>query len=327
MRLNRYNALAASFAVATAAGGASAAPLFASNPPNQVTLEQTIFNSDGTFATPIQVFDGSSAPLDRQAGNSDGSLRASADTGILRAKANVTGPGPATQSLDAHAGADFTDSFIINSRSSGIVHVTIPFLVDGSIPIAHAGPFGQGTATFAVGVNVEAATGSQPGGSAGITEFNNNVFEDTFSVPCSDSGSGTDICLYSNNYHYTSPNSFDGTIDIGFDIALNTSFYMDMSLGATAESFLPGGLPGSVNFFDTAVFGGFVLPDGDTVTSGLTGPLTERDGAYNYPSVLAYLDTRTAVPEPGSLSLLSISLLGVVIGRRRRAVRQAAASS
>ena len=277
-----------------------------------------MINSDGSFSAPIYVFDGSASPLDEEAGNADGSSRAAADTGILRARANVNGPGPATRTLDQVANAAFTDSFIISSASSGSVHVTLPFLVDGTIPAGHVDPFGGGTAGFTVAVQVEAATGSQP---ASTTQnfFKDNLPDGSASNPCFDTGVGTDYCIYLNNYTYTSANSFNGTVNMGIDIAANTTFYMNTQLAAVGEFWLPLGLPASSDFFSTMVLGGFVLPAGDTVTSGLAGPLTERDGVFNYPSVWAYLDSRTAVPEPASLSLLSVGLIGLTIGRRRRA--------
>ena len=298
---------------------AAAAPVLAGNQPNQVILEQTVANSDGSATFPIAISDGSTMPLDRQASNADGSSEASADTGILRAKASVNGPGSATSNLSQVGIGEFTDNYIINSASPGQVHVTIPLLVDGSIPIAHVNQFGVGTAGFSVGLTAEAATGSQPNGLTLTNFFTNNLPNGTSSSPCADSGMGTDICEYVNSYDYTSTNSFKGTINIGFDIAANTSFYMQMQLGAGASSWVPLGFPASSNFFDTAVLGGFELPAGDTVTSGLIGPLTERGGVYNYPSVFAYIDSLNAVPEPTSFSLLAIGLIGIMAARRRRA--------
>jgi PEP-CTERM motif len=328
MRFAWQIALVAALATGIAATEASAGFVLAGNSPNQISLKQEVVNSDGTSTTPIQVSDGSSTPLDQQAGNADGSSRASADTGILRAKANVTGPGPATRFLEQLGNGSFTDSFIINSASPDPVLVIIPFLVHGSVPEAHISPFGSGTAGFTSTVQIEAATGRQPGGSYTINFFTDNVFDSTDNLgACPDTGMGTEVCLYSNNYDYTSANSFDGTINTGFEMAANTQFYMNMQFSAMAESYIPSGFPASSDFFDTAIFGGFILPDGDTVTSGLIGPLTERDGVYNYPSVWAYIDSLTAVPEPGSLSLLSIGVAGVMFGRRRRAAAQSAAQN
>ena len=277
--------------------------------PLDVFFRQTEVNTSAPTVVPIINQDfSSSMALDKEVSNGNGSGRARADIGILGSESSINGSGAATSQLFQLTGAEFRDDFIINSAVSGTAHVTIPFLVDGTILEAHGPALGT---SFAVVLGVTAPTGSQPGGVVSNNIFKNNVLIANSSQACSNAGSNQ-ICSYANTYNYTSSNSFNGPININYDISTNQQFHLNFLFQTIASAYVPdGGLPASLDFFITMTFGGFILPDGDTITSALLGPLTEHNGVFNYPSAPAL------VPEPSSVILLASGMTGFIMVRRR----------